>query len=212
MRALCGAGIKGGFPMEACLSDNGTEFFDYWKVEGAMKALGVVARTFYARPMRSDDKAEAERNHEIVRYVFPKGKSLDGLTQADLDEAFSNINSYTRLSKGDKTPFELAEARFGRGFCDALNIRKVDKKNLTIKLSSVRRGRRTTHGLSRWHWPNARGRAFGSPKLCPKARIWAMLANPIATKRPKNHENHFVKEIVAFTLSPNRFKRLIAAF
>ena len=30
-----------------------------------------------------------------------------------------------------------------------------------------------------------------------------MLANPIATKRPKNHENHFVKEIVAFTLSPN---------
>ena len=132
MRALCGAGVKGGFPMEACLSDNGTEFFDYWKVEGAMKALGVVARTFYARPMRSDDKAEAERNHEIVRYVFPKGKSLDGLTQADLDEAFSNINSYTRLSKGDKTPFELAEARFGRGFCDALNIRKVDKKKVRL--------------------------------------------------------------------------------
>ena len=133
MRALRGAGLKcDGFPMEACLSDNGTEFFDYWKVEEAMKALGVVVRTFYARPMRSDDKAEAERNHEIVRYVFPKGKSLDGLTQADLDEAFSNINSYTRLSKGDKTPFELAEAKFGRGFCEALRIRKVDKKKVRL--------------------------------------------------------------------------------
>ncbi len=30
--------------------------------------------------------------------------------------AFSNINSYVRRSKGDKTPFELAEAKFGRGF------------------------------------------------------------------------------------------------
>ena len=49
-------------------------------------------------------KAEAERNHGLVRYVFPKGKSLDGLTQADLDEAFSNINFFVRLSKGDKPP------------------------------------------------------------------------------------------------------------
>ena len=35
-----------------------------------------------------------------------------------------------------------------------------------------------------------------------------MLANPNATKRPKNHENHFVKEIVAFTLSPNLRNRV----
>ena len=69
-----------------------------------MAGGGISVKTFYARPMRSDDKAEAERNHELVRYVFPKGKSLDGLTQADLDSAFSNINSYVRRSKGDKTP------------------------------------------------------------------------------------------------------------
>ena len=97
-----------------------------------MRKAGVAVKTFYARPMRSDDKAEAERNHGLVRYVFPKGKSLDGLTQADLDEAFSNINSFVRLSKGDRTPFELAEAKFGRGFCEALNIRKIDKKKVRL--------------------------------------------------------------------------------
>ena len=133
MRALRGAGLKcDGFPMEACLSDNGTEFYDYWKVEEAMAGAGISVKTFYARPMRSDDKTEAERNHELVRYIFPKGKSLDGLTQADLDSAFSNINSYVRRSKGDKTPFELAEAKFGRGFCEALRIRKVDKKKVRL--------------------------------------------------------------------------------
>ena len=120
------------FPMEALLSDNGTEFRDYWMAEGPMRKAGVAVKTFYARPMRSDDKAEAERNHGLVRYVFPKGKSLDGLTQADLDEAFSNINSFVRLSKGDRTPFELAEAKFGRGFCEALNIRKIDKKKVRL--------------------------------------------------------------------------------
>ena len=132
MRAVAKACPGRRFPMEACLSDNGTEFYDYWKVEEAMAGGGIAVKTFYARPMRSDDKAEAERNHELVRYVFPKGKSLDGLTQADLDSAFSNINSYVRRSKGDKTPFELAEAKFGRGFCEALRIRKVDKKKVRL--------------------------------------------------------------------------------
>ena len=132
MRAVAKACPGKPFPMEACLSDNGTEFYDYWKVEEAMAGGGISVKTFYARPMRSDDKAEAERNHELVRYVFPKGKSLDGLTQADLDSAFSNINSYVRRSKGDKTPFELAEAKFGRGFCEALRIRKVDKKKVRL--------------------------------------------------------------------------------
>ena len=44
----------------------------------------------------------------------------------------SNINSYVRRSKGDKAPFELAEAKFGRGFCEALRIRKVDKKKVRL--------------------------------------------------------------------------------
>ena len=110
MRAVAKACPGRRFPMEACLPDNGTEFHDCWKVEEAMAGGGISAKTFYARPMRSDDKAEAERNHELVRYVFPKWKSLDGLTQADLDSAFSNINSYVRRSKVDKKKVRLLAA------------------------------------------------------------------------------------------------------
>ena len=46
--------------------------------------------------------------------------------------AFSDINSYVRRSKGEKAPFELAEAKFGRGFCEALRIRKVDKRKVRL--------------------------------------------------------------------------------
>ena len=44
------------------------------------------------------------RLHELVRYFLPKGHSLDSLTQDQVNEVYSNINSYVRMSKGDRTP------------------------------------------------------------------------------------------------------------
>lgn len=57
--------------------------------------------------MRSDDKADCERNHEIVRYVFPKGKTLDGISQGEGKGAFDNINSFVREGKGDRRRVNL---------------------------------------------------------------------------------------------------------
>ena len=50
MRAVAKACPGRRFPMEACLSDNGTEFYDYWMVEEAMAGGGISVKTFYARP------------------------------------------------------------------------------------------------------------------------------------------------------------------
>ena len=123
--------IAAGFPdaFEACLCDNGTEFATFYEIEDAAKAAGASkCRAFYARPYRSNDKAECERNHGVVRYVFPKGKSLDGLTQKDVDAAFDNINSLVRAGKGDRTPSEAAERAFGKAFLEALGIKKIDNR------------------------------------------------------------------------------------
>ena len=100
------------------------------KTAGASKC-----RAFYARPYRSNDKAERERNHEFVRCVFPKGKSLDGLTQESVDSAFDNINSLVRAGKGDRTPSEAAERAFGEGFLKALGVQKIDKRK--VRLTSL---------------------------------------------------------------------------
>lgn len=127
--------IAAGFPnaFEACLCDNGTEFATFYEIEDAAMLAGASkCRAFYARPYRSNDKAECERNHGVVRYVFPKGKSLDGLTQKDIDAAFDNINSLVRAGKGDRTPSEAAERAFGKAFLEALGIKKIDKRKVRL--------------------------------------------------------------------------------
>lgn len=130
--------IAAGFPdaFKACLCDNGTEFATFYEIEGYAKSAGAAkCRAFYARPYRSNDKAECERNHEFVRYVFPKGKSLDGLTQESVDSAFDNINSLVRAGKGNRTPSEAAERVFGEGFLKALGVQKIDKRK--VRLTSL---------------------------------------------------------------------------
>ena len=123
------ASAKRAFP--ACLCDNGTEFSAFYQNEFSLDGEQMV-RTFYATPYRSNDKAECERNHELVRYVIPKGKSLDFLTQDILDGIFSNINSYVRKSKNDKTPYDLVRAKFGQDFLDAIGIKRIPNKKVKL--------------------------------------------------------------------------------
>lgn len=128
MRAVFDAGYADAF--EACISDNGTEFARFYEIESAAPPGRVHA--FFARPMRSDDKADCERNHGIARYKFPKGRSLDGLTEGEVSEAFDDINSLVREGKGDRTPYELAERALGKAFLDALGLRKVERRRVRL--------------------------------------------------------------------------------
>ena len=88
---------------------------------------------FFATPYRATDKAECERLHGLLRYCIPKGHSLDRLDQQQVDdEACSDINSYVRGSKGDQTPYDLLQRRFGKVFLDAIGIRRVPKKKVRL--------------------------------------------------------------------------------
>lgn len=91
---------------EVNLSDNGTEFNHLWNIE--FDENGVQrCHCFYTRPYTACDKFECERNHEFIRYILPKGVSLDRLTQEDANLIFSHINSYIRKCLGNKTPYEV---------------------------------------------------------------------------------------------------------
>lgn len=88
----------------------------------------IICKTFYTRPYRSTDKLSCENLHRLLRYAFPKGKSLDNLTQDVLDEVFSHINSYVRKSLIDKTPYDLIKKKFGKEFLVKINIKRIPKK------------------------------------------------------------------------------------
>ena len=116
------------------LADNGSEFSKFNEIEYSQDGE-LKRKTFFTNPYKSTDKAHCERNHEFIRYVIPKGISLDFITQDFLDEMFSNINSYVRLSRKNKTPYELIEAKYGKEFLELINIKKIDKRK--VKLTPI---------------------------------------------------------------------------
>ena len=90
-------------------------------------------RVYFTNPYRSTDKASCERNHEFIRYIIPKGKSLDNLTQEKVNLMFSHINSYVRKSNNNKTPFDLIEERFGSEFLSKIGIKKIKPQDVFLK-------------------------------------------------------------------------------
>lgn len=121
--------VKEIFPIN--IADNGIEFSTFDEIEFDTNGERVC-RTFFTTPYRSNDKSECERNHELIRYFIPKGKSLDNLTQENLNFMFSNINSYVRKSKNDMTPYDIVLKRFGKKFLDTIGIYKVEKKKVVM--------------------------------------------------------------------------------
>ncbi len=109
------------------LADNGLEFSYFHKLEQ------FDVRVYFTNPYRSTDKAACERNHEFIRYIIPKGKTLDDLTQSDVNLMFSHINSYVRESNQNKTPYELIVERFGPEFVELLGIKYVNPNDVILR-------------------------------------------------------------------------------
>lgn len=122
--------VKEIFPIN--LADNGVEFSYFNKIE--IDDLGeFVLHTFFTDPYKATDKAHCERNHEFIRYIIPKGKSLDFLTQDKINWIFSQINSYVRKDLKDRTPYDLVRRKFGQEFLDKIGIFRVEKKKVDLR-------------------------------------------------------------------------------
>jgi transposase, IS30 family len=120
------------FPIN--LADNGVEFSSFSQIEIDDNGEKICS-SFFTNPYRATDKASCERNHELIRYFLPKGKSFNFLTQEIIDNMFSNINSYVRKSKNDKTPYDLLKRKFGEDFLNKINIKRIPNKK--VKLTEI---------------------------------------------------------------------------
>ena len=93
---------------EVILTDNGPEFKDPWDIETDRDGKRRCY-VFYCDPYSSSQKGKLEKNHEFIRYVIPKGRSMQAYTQADINKLASHINSTARESLNGATPFALAK-------------------------------------------------------------------------------------------------------
>ena len=89
------------------LTDNGPEFKNPWDIEKNEKGQKRTM-VFYCDPYVSNQKARLEKNHEYIRYVIPKGRSMEKYTQEDISLMASHINSTARDSLNGSSPFDLA--------------------------------------------------------------------------------------------------------
>lgn len=114
------------------LSDNGPEFSSFHEIEYDENGV-QICKVFFTNPYKSTDKPHCERNHEFIRYVIPKGESLNFLTQEKVNLLFSHINSYVRASNQNKTPYELIVESFGLEFIQATGITAIPLQDVCLK-------------------------------------------------------------------------------
>lgn len=88
------------------LTDNGGEFKRVDELE-LTDSLDDRTRLFYCDPMASWQKPHIEKNHEFIRYVIPRGRSLNPYTQEDMTLLMNHINSVRRSKLNNKSPYEL---------------------------------------------------------------------------------------------------------
>lgn len=114
------------------LSDNGVEFSYFNEIEYDDNGE-FICRTFFTNPYKATDKPHCERYHEFIRYMIPKGRSLDFLTQEKVNWMFSQINSYVRKELNDRTPYDLVKRKFGQEFLNKIGIYRVEKKKVNLQ-------------------------------------------------------------------------------
>ncbi len=116
---------------EVILTDNGKEFQDPDYIEKYSDTQKV--HLFYCDPGKSCQKGKVEKNHELIRYVLPKGTSFDNLNQEKIKILMDNINSYPREELNKCCPFDLAYMLIGKDIIDKLGYMKINGNDVILK-------------------------------------------------------------------------------
>lgn len=113
------------------LADNGTEFSNPTAIE--FNEYGE-RRTylFYCDPLASWQKGSAERNHEFIRCFIPKGKDFGVCSQSQITLMMNHINSYSRESLGNKTPYDVFRFLYGTELLDLLSCFPISPNKVTL--------------------------------------------------------------------------------
>lgn len=117
-----------------CLADNGSEFPNPTAIEFDHDGFQRT-RLFYCDPSAPYQKGSAEHNHEFIRRFIPKGEDMAPYSQADISLMMDHINSYTRESIGNKSPYDMFAFLYGQEVLDLLGCHRIPPQNVTLNRS-----------------------------------------------------------------------------
>lgn len=117
------------------LTDGGSEFADREDLETLCN--GTKGTTvYYCDPYSFWQKGACEKNHEYIRYVLPKGRSFDNLTDKQVDTLMNHINNEKRDSLNGHSPYELSLLLLDKKLHEGIALEYIapDEVNLCPKL------------------------------------------------------------------------------
>ena len=113
------------------LADNGSEFSNPKAIEFDRQG-NRRTHLFYCNPNSPYQKGSCENNHEMIRRCIPKGTDLGQYSQKQIDEMMSHINSYARISLGDKSPYDVFAFQYGEKILNAFGLRRIPSHEITL--------------------------------------------------------------------------------
>jgi len=116
------------------LTDNGHEFTDIKGMERSIYG-GRRTKIFFCDPNRSDQKGACENNHRYIRYVIPKGRTLEKYDQFDINLMMNHINSMYRKEAYGNSAYDLAMSVLPEDFFNLLGLEKIPPENIVLKPS-----------------------------------------------------------------------------
>ena len=120
------------------LTDNGVEFQFPERLE-CDKNGEIRTKIFYCNPNSSWQKGRIEKNHEYIRYVIPKGQSLDNYKQRDACVLMNHINSEARDSLNGCTPFRLSKMLLNNRLHRLLCLQEIPADQVNLKPSLLKK-------------------------------------------------------------------------
>jgi IS30 family transposase len=120
------------------LTDNGHEFTDIAGMERSVFG-GKRTHIYFCDPNRSDQKAQCETNHKLIRYILPKKTSFEFLSQEKVTLMTNHINSYPRASLMGVSPYKTVKGVFPAKFLESLGIRMIPARSLNLTPSLLKK-------------------------------------------------------------------------
>ena len=120
------------------ITDRGIEF-QYPEALECNEDGEICSRVFYCDPQASWQKGAIERNHELLRYIIPKGQSFDSLNQDDITLAINHINSLSREKFNGKTPYMLSRLLLDNKLHEVMKLVEISPDDVTLTPGLLRK-------------------------------------------------------------------------
>ena len=114
-----------------CLCDRGSEFSNPSAIETTSSGIRR-SRVFYTDAGAPYQKGACENNHSLIRRVIPKGTSLNGYSQEQIELLMNNINSYKRKKLNNRSAIETFNFFHNKLILEKLDVSLIEPDNIIL--------------------------------------------------------------------------------